>query len=198
MVGLAALLDEARRAGLRLAPAGDRLVIRGPKKADRLARALLEYKVEVLALLRREAAVTCGTATLTVVDRVHPGWEWLLDHRRDLVDAIKAAEDRADDPALRHALEAAAVAFKLRNLEGVRIYSRLLDSELWLAADEPTARELEATLAGAGAALPVVTFEEADRLGAMAEADARTVFRALRAFPGSRLRHVGPEGALDA
>lgn len=54
MVGVAALLEEARRAGLRVAPDGDRLVIRGPKTAERLARALLEHKREVLSLLPRD------------------------------------------------------------------------------------------------------------------------------------------------
>jgi hypothetical protein len=45
------LLDRAREAGLRFRAEGDRLVIRGPKKAASLAMELLSRKDEVLRLL---------------------------------------------------------------------------------------------------------------------------------------------------
>jgi hypothetical protein len=45
------LLEEARGAGLRVAAEGNRLVIRGPKTAEPLARRLLAHKAEVLAAL---------------------------------------------------------------------------------------------------------------------------------------------------
>jgi hypothetical protein len=47
------LLSEAVAAGLTVRVDGDRLVIRGPKAADAMARRLLEHKPEVLAALGR-------------------------------------------------------------------------------------------------------------------------------------------------
>jgi hypothetical protein len=48
---VACLLDQARRAGLSVQADGGRLVIRGPKRADEIARRLLDRKAEVLAEL---------------------------------------------------------------------------------------------------------------------------------------------------
>jgi hypothetical protein len=45
------LLSEARAAGLVVTTDGDKLLIRGPKRADALARQLLAQKAEVLPLL---------------------------------------------------------------------------------------------------------------------------------------------------
>jgi hypothetical protein len=45
------LLRRARDAGLNVAAEGDKLVIRGPKRAERVARLLIEHKPEVLATL---------------------------------------------------------------------------------------------------------------------------------------------------
>jgi hypothetical protein len=45
------LLDRARAAGLSVTAEGKRLVIRGPKRADTIARELITHKVEVLAAL---------------------------------------------------------------------------------------------------------------------------------------------------
>jgi len=45
------LLSEATAAGLTIRVDGDRLVIRGPKTADAVARRLLEHKPEVVAAL---------------------------------------------------------------------------------------------------------------------------------------------------
>ena len=50
MAGLT-LLEEARAAGLTVRADGDRLVVRGPKWGEPLARALLARKAEVLAAL---------------------------------------------------------------------------------------------------------------------------------------------------
>lgn len=51
MDGVTALLTEAQAAGLRVRAEGDRLVIRGPKRAEPLALKLIEHKAEVLRLL---------------------------------------------------------------------------------------------------------------------------------------------------
>ena len=53
-MGALILLEQARSAGLKLHAEGDRLVIRGPKSAERIARALLDHKTEVLPLLREQ------------------------------------------------------------------------------------------------------------------------------------------------
>src|SRR5262249_26773902 len=45
------LLDEARAAGLAVAIDGDRLVVRGPRRAESVARKLLANKREVIAAL---------------------------------------------------------------------------------------------------------------------------------------------------
>ncbi len=49
------LLDQARGAGLEVSTEGDRLVIRGPKTGDAIARQLLERKAEVVPTLQAEA-----------------------------------------------------------------------------------------------------------------------------------------------
>lgn len=46
------LLDDARRLGLTVRLDGDRLIVRGPKRAEATARALLASKAEVLDVLR--------------------------------------------------------------------------------------------------------------------------------------------------
>lgn len=46
------LIEEARSAGLKLRADGDRLVIRGPKSAEPIAKALLDRKAEILPFLR--------------------------------------------------------------------------------------------------------------------------------------------------
>ena len=51
------LLAEARDAGLVVAADGDRLVIRGPKMADGLARRVLAHKADVLIVLAAEATL---------------------------------------------------------------------------------------------------------------------------------------------
>ena len=46
-----ALLHRAREAGLRVEPIGDKLLVRGPKRAEPVVKLLAEYKAEVLAAL---------------------------------------------------------------------------------------------------------------------------------------------------
>lgn len=47
-----ALLSEARDAGLDVLADGERLVVRGPRRAEPVARMLLDHKADVLAALR--------------------------------------------------------------------------------------------------------------------------------------------------
>jgi hypothetical protein len=69
------LLDEARAAGLEVTTDGDRLVVRGPKRCESLARQLLAHKAELLTLLRQE------TRPQTYTPR-HPGGLRLVDTTR--------------------------------------------------------------------------------------------------------------------
>lgn len=50
------LIREARNAGLHVAAAGDKLVIRGPRQAEPIVRKLIEHKPVVLAILREPIA----------------------------------------------------------------------------------------------------------------------------------------------
>jgi hypothetical protein len=52
------LIEEARSAGLKLRAEGDRLVIRGPKSAEPIAKALLDRKEEILPFLQEQPAAT--------------------------------------------------------------------------------------------------------------------------------------------
>jgi hypothetical protein len=45
------LLHRAQEAGLRIEPMGDRLLVRGPKRAEAVVKLLAEHKAEVLAAL---------------------------------------------------------------------------------------------------------------------------------------------------
>lgn len=51
-MGALKLITEARSAGLKLRAEGGRLVIRGPRSAEPIAKALLDRKAEVLPFLR--------------------------------------------------------------------------------------------------------------------------------------------------
>jgi hypothetical protein len=66
------LLAEARLAGLSVAAEGDRLVIRGPRKAEVVALRLIDHKGEVLAGLRR---VPAGDTSLP--GPIDPGLIWV-------------------------------------------------------------------------------------------------------------------------
>jgi hypothetical protein len=49
-----ALLRQAQEAGLRIEPAGDKLMVRGPKHAEPVVKLLAEHRAEVLAALTSE------------------------------------------------------------------------------------------------------------------------------------------------
>ena len=50
-----ALLHRAQEAGLRIEPMGEKLLVRGPKRAEAVVKLLAEYKAEVLAALAATA-----------------------------------------------------------------------------------------------------------------------------------------------
>ena len=50
-----ALLHRAQEAGLRIEPMGDKLLVRGPKRAEAVVRLLAEHKAEVLTVLAATA-----------------------------------------------------------------------------------------------------------------------------------------------
>lgn len=52
-MGSLMILQRAREAGLEVRARGDRLVVRGPRKLEALARVLLDHKTEVLRELAR-------------------------------------------------------------------------------------------------------------------------------------------------
>jgi len=66
------LLDQARRAGLSVVAEGDRLRIRGPRRAERLALSLIANKVAVLAVL--------ADRTITVAE-LPPDWRVEFEER---------------------------------------------------------------------------------------------------------------------
>ena len=74
------LLAEASAAGLRIRRDRDRLVVRGPRDAEALARKLLEHKVDVFAALGQrpdDACHFCGG----LVNRDGAGWGAWTDGR---------------------------------------------------------------------------------------------------------------------
>jgi hypothetical protein len=206
MVGVANLLDEARQAGLKVRLDGDRLVIQGPKRAEPIARRLIENKPVVVEMLRTSAPHSAhgdyaDLARSPLVARVRAAWPWIAEHRPDLFRRICDA-DYADDVTALHAgmVEASKAYEERQRGELARIYSRVLGAELWIAPDEEAADELRRD----GVTLPVLLPSEAMVLGGMAEADAGELFAALarvqRVMPGSRLRSVTPHTGeiLDA
>jgi hypothetical protein len=62
------LLVAARRVGLKVTPSGGRLVIRGPKSADAIARQLLDRKADVMAALTTEAGAVATTNRVVELD----------------------------------------------------------------------------------------------------------------------------------
>jgi hypothetical protein len=128
-------------------------------------------------------------ATSPLVARVRAAWPWLAEHRPDLYQAVRHADENGNVESLRSALEAAARAYERRQrAEAVRIFSKVLGTELWVATDETVAAGLRRD----GVTLPVLLPDEAMILARMAEKDAREIFAVLvrvqRVMPGSRLR----------
>ena len=67
------LLRRANDVGLRLEATGDRLVIRGPKRAEPVAKLLVEHKAEVLRVLAaRGLPADCSNAKPRSLERVVP------------------------------------------------------------------------------------------------------------------------------
>jgi hypothetical protein len=102
----------------------------------------------------------------------------LRDLRREVL-ALLRDEAGADEPPAEIPADAS-----------VRIYSKVLDCELWIAADEKAAADLHRE----GVTLPVILADEAKILADMAEADARGLLELLariqRTLPDSRVRSV--------
>lgn len=110
--------------------------------------------------------------------------------RDDLETGVSHGRETRNEAVRRGEM---AVRHDYQNLtddDCVRIYSRLLDAELWIVADEEAAEELRRE----GVTLPILLPDEAMILGKMAQADAGEVFGALAriqcVMPGSRLRSV--------
>jgi len=110
------LLEEARAAGLRVRAEGDRLIVRGPKSAEPVAKALLAKKAEVLALLHRQPDYRslyrqAGEAVQEECFRINPGW--LIDHHPSLWQELVMLDDEltcleqqgAEEQTYRHTLQ---------------------------------------------------------------------------------------------
>ena len=63
-----ALLRRAQEVGLRVAPMGDRIVVRGPKRAEAIVQLLAAHKAEVLAALAPGASTSERGDQESVVD----------------------------------------------------------------------------------------------------------------------------------
>jgi hypothetical protein len=95
-----ALLQQAEAAGLTVSVQGDRLCIRGPRRAEALAQRLLDHKVAILAALAPEAPVTVTTNDLP------PDWYFRWDERAAIMEYDgKLPRDRAKALALEDILE---------------------------------------------------------------------------------------------
>lgn len=198
------LLIELKTRGVELRPEGDNLRYRAPSGAltPELRDAVKTRKAELLAALRDRQPAPTDYATLTsspLVARVRAAWPWIAEHRPDLFRRICDADCGDHVARLHEAMVEASRAYEQRQQEAsVRIFSRVLGAECWIAPDEATADELRR----AGVTLPILLPDEAMVLGKMAESDARELFATLvkiqRTMPGARLLSSGPEAPLDA
>jgi hypothetical protein len=68
------LLRRAHEAGLAVVAEGDRLVIRGPKRAERVAQLLIEHKPEVLAALAPAGRSPCAIEQNKEADDAEATW----------------------------------------------------------------------------------------------------------------------------
>jgi hypothetical protein len=85
------LLDRARRAGLAVRVQGETLVIRGPKRAEPLARMLIEHKPDVVAALTPKRACEAGEAKQWRNRYAAHISHWFLHGQRDWYDAERIA-----------------------------------------------------------------------------------------------------------
>jgi hypothetical protein len=79
------LLRHAREAGLRVETEGDKLVIRGPRNAEPVARLLIEHKPEVMAALAPDVT-DCAARTALLAGEVSPDTttaSWWCDFHAD-------------------------------------------------------------------------------------------------------------------
>ncbi len=92
-----ALLRRAQEAGLRVKPAGDKLMVRGPKQAEPVVKLLAEHKVEVLAALAKTAHEAQLLSPAPWFKRVippaegEPGLEMPCASRRGRVQELEGA-----------------------------------------------------------------------------------------------------------
>jgi hypothetical protein len=94
------LLQQARAAGLTVRAQGDRLCIRGPRRAEALARRPLDHKAAVLAALAADAPVT------VTLDDLPPDWYFSWDERAAIMEYDgKLPRDCAQALALEDILE---------------------------------------------------------------------------------------------
>lgn len=85
-----ALLRRAREAGLCIKPAGDKLLVHGPKHAEPVVRILARHKAEVLAALAdsaREAELSPQFARCLSPDEGQPSLDMPCASRRGRVEA---------------------------------------------------------------------------------------------------------------
>ena len=73
MGGLTRLLGRAGAAGLTVRAEGDRIVIKGPRQAESIARELLGHKAEILALLAGAACDPAPERTAEPIPTPEPG-----------------------------------------------------------------------------------------------------------------------------
>ena len=104
-MGALRLIEEARSAGLKLRAEGDRLLIRGPKSAEPLAKALLDRKAEILPFLQEQPVAT-----------VYPSPEPL-----PFLDDTREAAPAADAWLCPHCGRSATIDDVLPSLDGERI-----------------------------------------------------------------------------
>ncbi len=88
MDGVTGILAEAAEAGLAVCVDGGKLIVRGPRRHEALARELLARKPEVIAFLSEPLAAErfhhklpnkIAPRPLTEIYPVPPGDEWLAD-----------------------------------------------------------------------------------------------------------------------
>jgi hypothetical protein len=153
----AELILELESRGARVAVVGDRVRVEAPAGAvdPSLDEAIKAKKIEILELMRgSESSPPVGADT-------------------------PAPSREPTDPTM----EAALADFK-RYGGGIRLFSRVLDVEVWLASDEAAAQWLEGEKDGR----PVFTFEEIDFLEGALAADLKVLASVKQAIPGCRIR----------
>lgn len=130
-----ALIAEAKTVGIRFGVEGDRLRIRGPKKAEVLGQLLLERKEEVLAVLTssdtqptKPPSPGISSAALPPAASDSAGWDdqraaALIAEVDVRVEAALLTDPVADKPARRNVLA--------NERQIVRRLARCRDSFLW-------------------------------------------------------------------